>query len=54
MTHSCGHVKSEFEHYHAKTEKIASCKFIGDDLHLRGGLLGEPQLFPLLVEFNHF
>jgi hypothetical protein len=33
---------------------FASCKFIGDDLHLRGSLLGEPQLFPVLVEFNHF
>jgi chromate transporter len=33
---------------------IASCKFIGDDLPLRGSLLGEPQLFPLLVEFHHF
>ena len=33
--------------------KIASCKFVGDDLHLRGSLLGEPQLFPLVVEFNH-
>jgi hypothetical protein len=27
---------------------------VGDDLHLRGSLLGEPQMFPLLVEFNHF
>ena len=33
---------------------IASCKFVGDDVHLRGGLLWEPQLLPLLVEFNHF
>src|ERR1700757_1740931 len=22
------------------TQKIASCKFVGDDVHLRGGLLG--------------
>jgi len=35
-------------------QKIASCKFFGDHWHLCGGLLGEPQLFPLLVEFNHF
>ena len=34
--------------------RFTSCKFVGDDVHLRGGLLGEPQLFPLLVEFNHF
>jgi hypothetical protein len=34
--------------------KNASCKFTGDDLQLRGNLLGEPQLFPLLVEFHHF
>ena len=33
-------------------QNLTSCKFFGDDLHLRGGLLGEPQLFPLLVEFN--
>ena len=32
---------------------IASCKFFGDHVHLCGGLLGEPQLFPLLVEFHH-
>jgi hypothetical protein len=32
----------------------SSCKFFGDHVHLRGGLLGEPQLFPLLVEFHHF
>jgi hypothetical protein len=31
-----------------------SCKFFGDHLHLRGGLLGAPQLFPQLVAFNHF
>jgi ureidoglycolate hydrolase len=36
------------------TRKNASCKFFGDHWHLCGGLLGEPQLFPLLVEFNHF
>lgn len=35
-------------------EFTPSCKFFGDNLHLRGGLLGEPQLFPLLVEFHHF
>ena len=35
-------------------EIIASCKFFGDSLSLCGGLLGEPQLVPLLVEFNHF
>jgi hypothetical protein len=34
--------------------EIASCKFIGDDLQLCGNLLGEPQLFPLLVKFHHF
>src|SRR5712691_1440171 len=34
--------------------ETASCKFFGDHVHLRGGLLGEPQLFPLLVEFHHF
>jgi hypothetical protein len=35
-------------------KKISSCKFFGDHLPLCGGLLGEPQLFPLLVEFHHF
>jgi hypothetical protein len=34
--------------------EASSCKFFGDDLQLRGNLLGEPQLFPLLVEFHHF
>jgi hypothetical protein len=33
---------------------FSSCKFIGDDLQLCGNLLGEPQLFPLLVKFHHF
>jgi len=36
------------------TTGFASCKFIGDDLPLCGNLLGEPQLFPLLVKFHHF
>ena len=35
-------------------EKASSCKFFGDDLQLCGNLLGEPQLFPLLVKFHHF
>jgi hypothetical protein len=35
-------------------QEKASCKFFGDDLQLRGNLLGEPQLCPLLVEFHHF
>ena len=38
----------------AGNEFISSCKFIGDDLQLCGNLLGEPQLFPLLVKFHHF
>jgi hypothetical protein len=36
------------------TQGFSSCKFFGDYVHLRDGLLGEPQLFPLLVEFHHF
>jgi Transposase IS200 like len=35
-------------------KEAASCKFFGDYVHLRDGLLGEPQLFSLLVEFHHF
>src|SRR4030095_15234618 len=36
--------------HRAELQKISSCKFIGDDLQLCGNLLGEPQLFPLLVK----
>src|SRR5260370_36426347 len=32
--------------------KEASCKVFGDHWHLRGGLLGAPQLCPLWVECN--
>jgi hypothetical protein len=34
--------------------KISSCKFFGDSVSLCGSLLGEPQLLPLLIEFDHF
>src|SRR6266851_9410705 len=33
---------------------FSSCKFFGDSLRLCGSLLGEPQLLPLLIEFDHF
>jgi hypothetical protein len=34
--------------------KSPSCKFFGDSVRLCGSLLGEPQLLPLLIEFDHF
>ena len=33
---------------------ISSCKFFGDSVRLCGSLLREPQLLPLLIEFDHF
>ena len=36
------------------SEDITSCKFFGDSVRLCGSLLGEPQLLPLLIEFDHF
>src|SRR6059058_4390192 len=38
----------------AASWKNASCKFFGDSVRLCGSLLGEPQLLPLLMEFDHF
>jgi transposase-like protein len=34
--------------------KKASCKFFGDSVRLCGSRLREPQLLPLLIEFDHF
>src|SRR6266568_1705966 len=33
---------------------FSSCKFFGDNVRLCGSLLREPQLLPLLIEFDHF
>jgi integrase/recombinase XerC len=32
----------------------SSCKFFGDSVRLCGSLLREPQLLPLLIEFDYF
>jgi hypothetical protein len=47
-------VLTEYAAGFAHKGKFSSCKFFGDHWHLRSGLLGEPQLFPLLVEFHDF
>ena len=45
-------------HHHMALSLLAvwfsSCKFFGDSVHLCGSLLREPQLLPLLIEFDHF
>jgi hypothetical protein len=41
-------------HIFLMVQKKASCKFFGDSVHLCGSLLREPQLLPLLIEFDHF
>ena len=47
-------VSQNSEQVDANTEKKSSCKFFGDNVRLCGGLLREPQLLPLLIEFDHF
>jgi hypothetical protein len=42
------------QHFSFRAQIIPSCKFFGDSVRLCGSLLREPQLLPLLIEFDYF